>query len=52
MNFIMENVQKHRDIEPATTNRRRNYLLTIEMKKNTDTYELTCLFRTFNTRIK
>ena len=28
------------------------YLLATELKKNADTYEQTCLFRTFNTRIK
>ena len=37
----MENVRKHRDIAFFTTER-----------KNADTYEQTCLFKTFNTRIK
>ena len=52
----------------VTTERRRNYLvsepsyptpkfftenpLAIEIKKKKDTYELTCLFKTFNTEIK
>ena len=65
---IMENIRKRRDVKLVTTKRRRNYLvsepnyyttkfftenlLAIEMKKNTDTYEYTCPFRTFNTRIK
>ena len=51
----MEHVRKHRDIKLVTTERRRNYLvsepnyhntkfftenlLTIEMKRNEDTYE-------------
>ena len=64
----MQNVRKQRDIKLATTEGRRNYLvskpnyhttkfftenlLAKEMKKNRDTYECTCLFRTFNTRIK
>ena len=64
----MENVRKHRDIKLVTTERRRNYLvsepsyptpkfftenpLAIEIKKKKDTYELTCLFKTFNTEIK
>ena len=63
-----ENVRKHRDIKLVTTERRRNYLvsepsyptpkfftenpLAIEIKKKKDTYELTCLFKTFNTEIK
>ena len=63
----MENVRQHRDIKLVTTEIRRNHLvseinyhtetlfaenlLEIE-KKNRDTYEKTCLFRTFNTRMK
>ena len=64
----MDNVRKHRHIKLVTTERRRNYLvsepnyhttklftedlLAIEIKRNADTYEQTCLFRTFNNRIK
>ena len=64
----MENVRKYRYIKLVTTIRRRNYLvsepnyhiktfftehlLATEMKKNRDTYEKNCPFRTFNTRIK
>ena len=63
----MENFRKHRDIKLVTTERRNylvaepNYhttkrftknLLAIEMEKNKDSYEQTCLLRTFNTRIK
>ena len=64
----LENMRKHRDIKLVTTEKRRNHLvsepnyhtttfstenlLAIEIKKNRDTYEQTCLFRTFNTRIK
>ena len=59
--------EKAMEVKHVTTERRRNYLvlepgyhttkyftknlLTIEMKKK-DNYESTCLFRTFNTRIK
>ena len=64
----MENVIKHRDIKLVTRERRRSFfvskpnyyntkfftgnLLAIEMEKNRGTYEYTCQFRTFNTRIK
>ena len=64
----MDNVRKHRHIKLVTTERRRNYLvsepnyhttklftedlLAIEIKRNADTYEQSCLFRTFNNRIK
>ena len=64
----LENMRKHRDIKLVTTEKRRNHLvsepnyhtttfstenlLAIEIKKNRDIYEQTCLFRTFNTRIK
>ena len=64
----MENERKHRYIKLVTTERRRNYLvsepnyhttklftehlLAIEIKRNADTYEQTCLFRTFINRIK
>ena len=64
----VENVRKHRVIKLVTTERKKNYfvseqnfhttnifteyLLAIEKKKNAETYEQTCLFRTFNTRIK
>ena len=63
----MENVRKYRDIKLVTTERRRNYLasepnyharkffaenlLPTEMKKP-EMLLNTCLFRTFNTRIK
>ena len=63
----MKNVRKHRDIELVTTESRKNYLvseqnfhiskfftemlLAIEIK-NRDTYEWTCLFKTFNSEIK
>ena len=63
----MENVRQHRDIKLVTTEIRRNHLvseiiyhtttlfaenlLEIE-KKSRDTYEKTCLFRTFNTKMK
>ena len=62
----MENARNCGDIKLVTTERRRNYrvpepnfhitnfftrnLLAIKMKQ-TDTYEQTCPFRTFNTRI-
>ena len=64
----MENLRTHRDIKIVTAERKRNYLvsqqnyhttkffteylLAIEMKKHRNTYKQTCLFRTFNTRIK
>ena len=64
----MENIRKHRDSQRVAAEMRRNYLvsepnfyttkflteylLPIEMKKNRDTCEETCLLRTFNTRIK
>ena len=64
----MEKLRKYRYIKLLTIERRRNYLvsepnyhttkiftenlLAIEIKKNRDTYEQTCLFRTFNTRTK
>ena len=64
----MDNVRKYRHIKLVTTERRRNYLvsepnyhttklftehlLAIEIKRNADTYEQTCLFRTFINRIK
>ena len=64
----MENVKRHRDIKFVTIERERNYLLsepnyyktkffaehllTAEMKKNRDTSEKACLFRTLNTSIK
>ena len=64
----VENVRKHRVIKLVITERKKNYfvseqnfhttnifteyLLAIEKKKNAETYEQTCLFRTFNTRIK
>ena len=64
----MENVRKHRDIQLVTTERRWNYLLSvpnyhtkkffteyllaIEMKKTQILTKKSCLFRTFNVRIK
>ena len=64
----MENLRKDRDIKLVTTERWRDHLvseanyhitnfftlnlLAIKWKKNRDTYEKTCLFRTFHTRIK
>ena len=64
----MENVKRHRDIKFVTIERERNYLLsepnyyktkffaehqfTAEMKKNRDTSEKVCLFRTLNSSIK
>ena len=64
----MKNERKHRDIKLVTTEIRRidlvsetNYhstklftenLLAIEMKKNRETYEETCSFRTSNSIIK
>ena len=64
----MENVIKHRDINLVTTERRNNNivsqsnhrtikffiknLIAREMKKQRDNYELACLFRTFDIRIK
>ena len=60
-------MRKPIDIKFVTTERRRNYLvseanyetakfftehlLAIEMKRNRNTYEKTCLFRTFSTTI-
>ena len=60
----MENVRKHRNIKLLTTERRKNYLLSepnypttkffsenllvIEMKKNSNITEQTCLFRFIN----
>ena len=53
---------KHRDIKLVTTERRRNYLSSEPSyhatkfidngNEKTDAHEQTCLFRTFNTRIK
>ena len=64
----MENERKHRNIKLVTRERRRNYLvsepnyhtrkflteyiLAIETKKTQILTNKTCLFRTFNTRIK
>ena len=64
----MEIARKHRDIKLVITEKRRNYLVlepnyhnTIffdrasirnRNEKNRNTYELTCVFRTFNTRFK
>ena len=64
----MENVIKHRDINLVTTERRNSNivsqsnhrtikffiknLIAREMEKQRDNYELACLFRTFDIRIK
>ena len=64
----MENVTKHKDIKLFTTKIKRSYLvsepnshtttffqknlLAIEMKKNWNTCEWSCLFTAFTTRIK
>ena len=63
-----KNMIKHRDVKLATTERRRNYLVSKpnyhstkffyrrcfsnRNEKNWNTYEETCLFKTFSTRIK
>ena len=57
----MENVKKHRDIKLVTTERRRNHLVSENVfhtrfishrnEKISNTC-LTCLFRTFNAKIK
>ena len=58
-----ENMRKHRDTKLVTTERRRNYsvlessyhttkFFSNKNEKNAETFEETCLFRTFNTRIK
>ena len=63
----MENVRKHRNIELVTTERIRNYLVSTKLsyskifhrrfisnrnKKNSNTYELSFLFRFINIRSK
>ena len=60
----MENLRKHRGIKLATTERRRNYLISESShhttkffisnrnEKNKNAYEQTCPFRTFSTKTK
>ena len=58
----MENVRKHRDIKLVITERKKNIWCRTKLScyqvfrrkfiNNRDTYEKTCLYRTFNTRIK
>ena len=65
---FMKNLRKYRDIKLVSTERRRDYLLSepnfpttkfftekllaIVIIKNLNIFEQTCLFRTFNTRMK
>ena len=57
---VMENVRKHREIKLVTTNRTKlsynkvfhTKFISNRNEKSRDTYEQTCLFRTFNTRSK